>query len=174
MSTATLTPPSMLISTSSLLLLETVEEHLLPSGRKLEASLKSLLKQAQLHQRNCLIAKMIGTTIGAVGSVVTCVGIALSSATMGLSITFSTPLAFSFTGLAAMTSIGTVLVDEYVLRRRSREQLVKIVTDYDATRQVWVERLNSDRLDLCVKEADHFTLYRFVSLSFPTSSLSLI
>ncbi len=142
------------------LLLDVVESHLLPSGKKLEASLQALLLQAQQHQTNCLISKTIATTIGAVGSIVTCVGISLSSATMGLSVTFSTPLAFSLTGLAAMIGIGTVVVDEFVLRRRSRDQLQKIVTEYEGTKLDWIERLNFDRLDLCMKEADLVTFYR--------------
>lgn len=142
-----------------------VENHLLPSGRKLEASLHSLLQEAQQHQTNCLIAKTIATTIGAVGSIVTCVGMSLSSATMGLSVTFSTPLAFSLTGLAAMIGIGTVVVDEFVLRRRSMDKLLKIVTDYEGTKQDWIERLNFDRLDLCMKEADLVNFYRFIFFS---------
>ncbi|KAG4073885.1 hypothetical protein HA402_014090 [Bradysia odoriphaga] len=157
MSTA-VTPIERAISTTNLLP-DVVENHLLPSGRLLEASLQSLLQQAQQHQTNCLIAKTIATTIGAVGSIVTCVGISLSSATMGLSVTFSTPLAFSLTGLAAMIGIGTVVVDEFVLRRRSMDRLQKIVTDYEETKQNWIEQLNFDRLDLCMKEADLVTFY---------------
>lgn len=158
------TNPIDMTMSSSTLLPEIVQNHLLPSGRKLEASLQSLLQQAQQNQTNCLIAKTIATTIGAVGSIVTCVGISLSSATMGLSVTFSTPLAFSLTGLAAMIGIGTVVVDEFVLRRRCMDQLHKIITDYEGTKQNWIERLNFDRLDLCMKEADLVTFYRLIFL----------
>ncbi|KAJ6648022.1 hypothetical protein Bhyg_03247 [Pseudolycoriella hygida] len=147
-------------STSTLVgIPDIVENHLLPSGRNLEVSLQSLLEQAQQHQRYCLISKTIATTIGAVGSIVTCVGISLSSATMGLSVTFSTPLAFSLTGLAAMMGIGTVVVDEFVLRRRSLDKLQKIVADYEGIKQSWIEQLNFERLDLCMREADLVTFY---------------
>lgn len=139
---------------------EVVEQHLLPSGKRIEATLESLLHQVQQHQTNCIIAKTIATTIGAVGSVVTCVGISLSQATMGLSVTFSTPLAFSLTGLAAMIGIGTVLVDEFVLRRRSMDQLFKIMVDYETAKQTWMEHLNFDRLDLCMKESELVALFR--------------
>lgn len=157
--TTSITPTEMSISTQ---LPEVVEKHLLPSGKKLEATLESLLHQVQQHQTNCLIAKTIATTIGAVGSVVTCVGISLSSATMGLSVTFSTPLAFSLTGLAAMIGIGTVLVDEFVLRKRSMDQLCKITLDYETTKQTWMQHLNFDRLDICMKEAELVSLYRCI------------
>lgn len=159
--TSETTPSDMTLSTSTLLP-DIVENHLLPSGRKLEASLQSLLQEAHQNQTNCLIAKTIATTIGAVGSIVTCVGMSLSSATMGLSVTFSTPLAFSLTGLAAMIGIGTVVVDEFILRRRSMDHLLKIITDYEGIKQNWIERLNFDRLDLCMKEADLVTFYRLV------------
>jgi hypothetical protein len=122
---------SLLLDNNSQLdyVIEYISSKQLPFLHKLLVDLKELRDKAKESRKNCLIAKTVGVSTSAAGSLALITGICLSPITLGASVIVVGLPGMVIGSLGAVTAWGTSIVDE-IIESKDKKRVAAILEEY--------------------------------------------